>query len=252
MNNAVYGKTMENVKNRINVKLGSNKKDYLRWTSKPNYMSHKIFDNGLVALRKNKVTLTLNKPAYMGMCILELRKILMYEFHYDYIKNKYGKISILLFTDTDILIYEIKTEYVCEDFSNDKEMFDFSNYSAKSKYYDNSNKLVVGKMKYETAGVAIEEFLGLKPKMYSYLVNDNNEYKKAKGANRNVAATLSHSEYKDVLLKQKCLRHSMNRIQRKDHKIGTYEIHKISLSCFDDKIYIRNNGCDESALVYQS
>ena len=136
-------------------------------------MSHKIFDNDLVAIRKNKVTLTLNKPAYIGMCILELSKVLMYEFHYDYIKNKYGNNSRLLFTDADSLMYE--------DFSNDKEMFDFSNYSTKSKYYDNSKNLVVGKMKDETAGVGIKEFVGLKPKMYSYLVDDDSEHKKAKG-----------------------------------------------------------------------
>ena len=92
------------------------------------------------------------------MCILELSKVLMYEFHYDYIKNKCGNDSRLLFTDTDSLMYEIKTEDVYKDFSNNKEMFDFSYYSTKSKYY-NSNKLVVGKMKDETAGVAIEEFV---------------------------------------------------------------------------------------------
>ena len=78
MNNAVYGKTMENLRNRTDVKLVSNKKDYLEWTSKPNYMSHKIFDNDLVAIRKNKVTLTLNKPAYIGLCILELSRVLTY------------------------------------------------------------------------------------------------------------------------------------------------------------------------------
>ena len=134
------------------------------------YMSHKIFDNELVAIFKNKVTLTLNKPAYIGMCILELSKVLMYEFHYDYIKNKYGNNSRLLFTDTDSLMYEIKTEDVYEDFSNDKEMFDFSNYSTKSKYYDNSNKLLVGEMKDETADVVIEEFFKLKPKKNEKLI----------------------------------------------------------------------------------
>ena len=156
---------IENLKNRMDVKLVSNKKGYLKWTSKPSYMLHKTLDDNLVAIRKKKVTLMLNNPAYIGMCILELSKVLMYEFHYDYIKNKYGNNSRLLFTDTDSLMYEIKTEDVYEDFSNDKEMFDFSNYSTKSKYYDNSNKLVVGKMKDETAGVAIEEFGGLKPVM---------------------------------------------------------------------------------------
>ena len=123
MNKAVYGKRVENVRNRIDVKLVSNIKDYLKWISKPNHMSHKIFDNDLVAIRKNKVTLTLNKPAYIGMCILELSKVLMYEFHYDYIKNKYGNNSRLLFTDTDSLMYEIKTEDIYKDFSND--IFDF-------------------------------------------------------------------------------------------------------------------------------
>ena len=170
---------MENLRNRVNVKLVSIKKNYLKWRSKPSYMSHEIFHNDLVAIHKNKVTLTLNKPPYIRMCILELSKVLMCKFHYDYIKNKYGNNSRLLFTDTESLIYEIKTEDVYEDFSNDKEIFDFSNYSTKSKYYDNSNKLVVGKMKDKTASVAIEEFVGLKPKIYLCLVNDNGEHGKA-------------------------------------------------------------------------
>ena len=100
----------------------------------------------------------------------------------------------------------------------------------------------------ETAGVAIEEFVGLKPKMYSYLVNDNSKHKKAKGGNRNVVATISHNKYKYVLLNKKCLRHLMNKIQRQDHKIGTYERNKTFLSCFDGKIYIQNNGYDGLAL----
>ena len=97
-------------------------------------MSHKIFDKDLVVIRKNKVTLLLNKPAYIGMCILELSKVLMYEFHYDYINNKYGNTSRILFTNTDRLMYEIETEYVYKDFSSDKEIFHFSNYLTKSKY----------------------------------------------------------------------------------------------------------------------
>ena len=95
------------------------------------------------------------------MCILELGEVLMYEFHYDYIENKYFNNSGLLFTDIDSVMYEIKNEDVYEDFSNNKEMFYFSNYLTKSKYYDSSNKLVVSKMKYETADVATEEFVGL-------------------------------------------------------------------------------------------
>ena len=110
-------------------------------------MSHEIIDNDLVTILKSKVTLTSIKLAYFGMCILNLSKVLMYEFHYDYIKNKHDNSLRLLFTNTDTLIYEIKAEDVYEDFSKDKEVFVFSNYSSKSKYYDKSNKSFVGKRK---------------------------------------------------------------------------------------------------------
>ena len=100
--------------------------------------------------------MTFNKPVYIGMCILELSKVLMCEFHYDYIKNKHDNNSRLLFADADSLMYDIRTEDVYEDFSNDKEMSGLSNYSTKSKYYNDSNKLVIGKID-ETAAVAIEK-----------------------------------------------------------------------------------------------
>ena len=112
MNNAVYGKTMENVRNRIDVRYVSNEKDYLEWTSKRSYMSQKILDNNLFAIRKTKVTLTLIKPSYVGLCISDLSKVLTSEFYFDYIKNKYGNNSRLLFTGTDSLVYEIKIEDV--------------------------------------------------------------------------------------------------------------------------------------------
>ena len=228
---------MENLRNRINVKLVNNEKEYLKCASKPSYMSRKIFDHNLVAIFKSKLALKLNKPAYMGICILELSKVLMYGFHFDYIKNKYDNKSKLFFTDTDSLMYDIKTGDVYEDFSSNKEMFDFSNYSTKSKYYNDSNKLAIGKMKGETRGVAIEEFVGLKPKMV-----DNTEHKNGKGVNKNVAATVSYNEFKNVLVNIKCI--------SKEHTIGAYEINKISLSCFDDKKYIQNHGYDGLALGY--
>ena len=118
---AIYEETMENLRNRIAVKLVKNEKDYLKSTSKLSYMSHKIFDNNLVAIRKSKLALKLNKLAYIGMCILQLTKMLMYKFHYDYIKNKYDNSSKLSFTDTDSLMYEIKTEPAYKDFSSNKK-----------------------------------------------------------------------------------------------------------------------------------
>ena len=144
-------------------------------------MSRKIFRNNLVTIRKSKLALKLNKSVHIGMCILELSKVLVYKFHYYCITKKYNNKSKLLFTDTYNLMHEIKTVDVYEDFSSDKEMFDFSNYLTKFKYYDNSNKLAIGKMKDETRGVVIKEFVLLKPNMYSFLA-DNREHKKAECA----------------------------------------------------------------------
>ena len=110
---------------------------------------------------------------------------------------------------------------------NNKEMSDFSNYSAQSRCYDNSNKLFVSTMKDKTAGVAVEGFSGLKPNICSYLVDDNSENKKVNGVNKNVAATVSHNEYNDALFNIKYLRHSVNRIQSIDDGVGTSEINKI-------------------------
>ena len=155
------------LRNRIDIKLVNNKKYYL-CTSQLSYMLHKIFDNNLVPIHKTKFALKRNKPVYLGMCILDVSKVLMYEFHYDYIKIKCDNKSKLLFTDTDSLMYDIKTEDVYEYFSSDKETFDFCNYWTESKYYDNSNKLIIGIMKIESRGVAIEEFVGLKLKMYLF------------------------------------------------------------------------------------
>ena len=128
---------MEKLKKGTDVRLVSNRKDYLKLTSKLSYMSQKIFDIDLVVIRKSKVTLTLIKSAYVEMRILNLSKVLMYEFPYDYLKNKYGINSRLLFTDTDSLICKIKTKDIFEDFSKKEEMIDFSNYSFKSTYFDN-------------------------------------------------------------------------------------------------------------------
>ena len=123
MNNAIYRKTIENLRNTTSAKRVNNKKDYVKCTSKPSYLSHKIFDNNLVAIRKIKVALKLKKPACIGMFLLELSKVLIYKFHYGCIKNKYGNKSKLKFTDTVSLMYEIKTEDVYEILAAIKKCF---------------------------------------------------------------------------------------------------------------------------------
>ena len=181
MNNSVFGKTMKNLQNGINVELINNAKDYVRCVSRPNFISQKIFSKNFVAVHKIKPVLTLNKPIYVGFCILELSKLLMYEFHYKYIKSKFN--AKLLFADTDSLVYEIKAEDVYEDIYLDKDLFDFSDYPVNStelhsKFFDPVNKKVIGKKKDEFKGKIIDIFVGLKSKMYSLItVNDKKTYK---------------------------------------------------------------------------
>ena len=167
MNNSVFGKTMENIRKRVDVRLVTDKKQLLKMAAKPTYVSCKIFNKNLVAVHKIKETLTLKTPAYVSMCILDLSKTLMYDFHYNYIKKKYGKKAQLLFTDTDSLCYEIEAEDVYQDFWNDKDQFDNSDYPKNSQYFDHTNKKVIGKFKDEASGIPILEFVGLRSKMYS-------------------------------------------------------------------------------------
>ena len=162
MNNSVFGKTMENIRKRVDVRLITDEKKFLKYVSKPTYVSSKIFNENLVAVHKIKETLTLNRPAYVGMCILDLSKTLMYDFHYNYIKRKYGNKVKLLFTDTDSLTYEIEAKDVYQDFFKDKDKFDNSDYNKDSKYYFDNNKKVIGKFKDEAAGVPVVEFVGLR------------------------------------------------------------------------------------------
>ena len=152
----------------------------------------------------------------------------MYQFHYDYVLKTF-KSAKLLFTGTNSLVYEINGDNVYEQCFKDKDLFDFSGYPKDSVYYDTSNKKVLSKMKDEFNGTKISEFIWLKGKMYSLISVDNKEVNKAKGVNKK----LRHKKYLDVLFNKKVVRHSMKRIQSKLHEIGTYDIFKISLSCFD-------------------
>ena len=126
MNNSVFGKTLENLRKRMSIKLINNAKDYVKCISKPSFVSQKIFRRNFVAIHDIKPVLMLNKSVYVGFSILDLSKLLAYEFQYKYIQSKFD--AKLLFTDTDSLVYEIKTENVHEDFYQEKNLFDFSGY----------------------------------------------------------------------------------------------------------------------------
>ena len=156
----------------------------------------------------------------------------MYNFHYSFMKNNFD--AELLFIDTDSLTYEIKSENVCEEFFKWKDLFDFSNHSKDSKFFNETNKKVIGKMKDEFGGVIVDEFVGLKSKMYSMKKIDGKDYNTAKG----VSIATEFDKFKDVLFNEKIIRYKMKRIESKKHKLGIYEIDKVSLSCFDDKRHV--------------
>ena len=195
MNNSVFGKTMEDLRKRVDIRLVTNKDQLAKWTSKPTYVSSKIFNENLVAVHKLKEKLTLNRPAYIGMCILDLSKTLMYEFHYDYIKKKYGDKAKLLFTDTDSLTYEIESNDVYEDLWKEKHLFDNSDYPKESKYHYIENKKVIGKFKDEAHGKPISEFVGLKSKMYSYIMENGKRGITAKGTKKDtIRNNIKHTD----------------------------------------------------------
>ena len=253
MNNSVFGKTMENIRKRVDVRLVTDDKKLLKLSSKPTYVSSKIFNENLVAVHKIKETLTLNRPAYVGMCILDLSKTLMYDFHYNYIKEKYGDKAKLLFTDTDSLTYEIEAKDVYKDFWNDKDKFDNSDYSESSTYFDKTNKKVIGKFKDEAAGLPICEFVGLRSKMYSYIKDDQKGGKTAKGIKKNVIKKdITHENYKQTLFNNQQMYHKMKTIRSENHQLGSYEINKVSLSCFDDKRYISDDGITSYAYGHKN
>ena len=167
----------------------------------------------------------------------------MYDFHYNYIKKKYNNKARLLFTDTNSLTYEIEAKDVYKDFWKDKDKFDNSDYPEGSPYFDKINKKIIGKFKDEAAGIPIIEFVGLRSKMYSYIKDNDKGGKTAKGIRKNIIKNnITHLNYKETLFNNNQMMHKMKTIRSEYHQIGSYEINKVSLSCFDDKGYLLKNG----------
>ena len=186
MNNSVFGKTMENIRNRVDIRLVNEEKKAKKLVSKPTFEGRTIFSESLAAVHMKWQKIKFDKPLYVGFCILDLSKTLMYDFHYYYIVKKYGQKQKLLFTDTDSLAYEIKTKDFYQDISSDvEENFDTSNYAKNhpSGIKTGCNKKAIGKMKDECGGKQITEFVGLRAKMYTHRL-DETEEKRAKGVKR--------------------------------------------------------------------
>ena len=239
---------MENIRNRVDIKLVNNREKAKKLVAKPNL---NIFCKDLVAIHMKKTSLTFNKPVYLGMCILDLSKTIMYEFHYKYIKPKYGDKAKLLFTDTDSLMYEIKTEDFYKDISEDvKDRFDTNDYPPNhpSGTPTGCNKKKLGVFKDEVAGRYIEEFVGLRAKLYSYRMFEGKESKMCKGVKKSVVKkSITHEDYKNCLFTGKEQLRKMNVIRSHKHDVYTEEVNKVALSSNDDKRYILKDGINTLA-----
>ena len=246
MNNSVFGKTMENIRNRVDIRLVNSEKKAMKLAAKPNFKHCNIFDENLVAIHMKKTKLVFNKPVYLGMCILDLSKTLMYDFHYNYIKNKFNDKATLLFTDTDSLAYEIETEDFYKDISGDVHgFFDTSNFPKghSSGIEVGCNKKVVGMFKDEAGGKIVSEFVGLRPKLYAYKMHEGKEEKRCKGVKKAVVKrSINFEDYKTCLFTGKPQTRTMNAIRSHRHELFTEEINKIVLSANDDKRVILEDG----------
>ena len=219
MNNAVFGKTMENVRKHRDIKLVKTDKKRNKLVPEPNYHTMKLIDDNLAIIEMRKVKVKMNKPIYLGLSILDISKITMYEFLYDYVKSKYEDRARLCYMDTDSFVINIKTKDFYKDIAeNIKERFDTG-----------VNKKVIGLMKDELGGGIITEFVALRPKAYSYITNDFIEMKKAKGTKKYVVKKmLRFEEYKKCLFSNGKVLKSQQRFKSENHS-------KIALSCDHDK-----------------
>ena len=207
MNNAVFGKTMENIRKHRDIKLETTYRKRSKLVSEPNYHTINYILEDLSIIEMNKTKVKMNKPIHLELSILEISKILMYEFWYDYMKPKYNDNIKLCYMDTDSFVMNIKTEDIYKDIANDVEKrFDTSNYEVNIPLPTGKNTKVIGLMKDELGGIIIAEFVTLRPKTYSYLINDCKEDKKAKGTRKcAIKRMIKFNDYKNCLLKDEVI-----------------------------------------------
>ena len=252
MNNSVFGKTMEDVRRRVDIKLITEQSKFIKHVSKVTYKRSVVFVNDddkedyFVGLEAKKTLVKLDKPIYTGFTVLELSKLHMYDYHYNHVMKKYGPSKAkLLFTDTDSLTYLITTGDIYQDMKQDEHLYDFSEYPKDHLLFSESNKKVIGKFKDETAGVPIVEFVGLRAKMYSMPAKDaKKDQKKGKGIKKSVLKKdIKHQDFKDCLFEKREYQHSMMGFRSHQHQLlYTQKQTKKSLSPFDDKRFILEDG----------
>ena len=247
MNNSVFGKTIENLRNRVTVELVHNDTRFLKLVAKPHIHSFQRFNDDLVAVKLKMRSIKMNRPNYAGMVILDYAKFLMYDFYYNVIKNRYGNSAHLLFTDTDSLCISVETEDVYKDMLDMEEHLDFSDYPVDHYLHSSKNKKVLGKFKDEMNGALILEYVGLRAKMYSILWS-RGCVKTCKGINKAVnKLILKHDMYRECLFETHFRVDTIVRIGSLGHQLYTFENKKMSLSPYDDKRYVSENKIETLA-----
>lgn len=257
MNNAVFGKTMENIRNRVNIKLCSDSSQIEKLIAKPNFKDRTLFTEKLAALHFRKTSITLNKPIYVGMSILETSKLCLYGFWYDVLKPRYGDRISLLYEDTDSQIFAVKTEDFYQDMKEFINELDTSDYPEDNEYnIPRVNKKVLGKFKDELNGTILEEAIGLRAKCYALNTFENNttkeKVKKIKGIKKSVVKNnISFNDFRKCLFNKETIYRKQNLFRSHRHDIYTVEMKKKALSNFDDKRCILENGIDTLAWGHQ-
>ena len=246
MNNSVFGKMMENIRKHRNIKLVTTEEKYLRTVMKPNFKSGVLFGEDLMGCEMGKIKVVMNKPVYLGQAMLDLSKIVMYEFHYDYMVPKYGLEKLKLsYMDTDSLVYDIKTEDFFKDIANDVEArFDMAIVRQIIRLLPIIlNKKVIGLMKDELGGKIMTELVALRPKLYSYEKLDGSENKKCKGIKKCIVKkTLTFEDYKTCLFSDSTEYRSQLMFKSAKHEVHTIEVNKVALNRDDDKRISRKDG----------
>ena len=259
MKNAVFGKTIENIRRHKNIKLVTNEKTYLKNVMKPNFKSGVLFGENLMGCKMGKTKVVMNKPIYLWQVILDLSKIVMYEFHYDYMKPKYGKnLKLCSRMDTDSLVYHIKTEDFYEDIAKDVETrFDTSGYNKRDArpLPIGLNKKVIGLMKDDLGGKVMTEFVALRSKLYAYRKLHGVEDKKCKGIKKCVMKkNLVLDDYKACLFGTvgASVYRSQLMFRNRNHEVHTVEVNKVALNRDDDKRIAKKDGVSTSARGHKS
>ena len=237
MTSSVFGKTMENIRKHRDIKLVTTDRRRRKLVSEPNFHTINLISEDLSIIEMKKTKVKMNKPIYLGLSILEISKILMYEFWYDYMKLKYNNDVKLCYMDTDSFVMHIKTNDFYKDIASDIEnRFDTSNYEVNRPLPTGKNKKVIGLMKDELGGKIITEFVTLRPKTYSFLIDDGKEDKKAKGTKKCIIKKMiKFNDYKKCLLNGEIILKSQQRFISNKHDVYTEDVNKIALSNDDDK-----------------